>query len=320
MPCLRPQLAGGAPLVGAMTDWQEAGRKADAHRVRDLYRAAFGSKSKDIARDRVIQAMRTAGVTTVLDLWGGGLSATAFVAAGFQVISVDNGSMKLVDRNKTVTKMRKRRALEYAAAEDGYEARVGNVQAFASEADGAYLDFCGPWSAGARRAVQACRHMKCVAVTLMPDHDLSTDASSRHEREMAYQLFLKMAWADKPRWQAMQTGGGVRRLLDYRRERGYSVFLYLLSHKWLRLPVVARADREKTRPDMHERHLQIKRNWYHRQTIEKKRANKVRDLERHNRQYRDDPVFRARILLHVNHRKHLLGAVPKKPCALCVPV
>jgi hypothetical protein len=254
-----------------MTDWREAGRKADAHRIRDLYRGVFGSDAKNIARQRVIDAMRAAGVTTVLDLWGGGISSTAFVKAGFRVISVDDGSMEIMDHGQPVRRNRKRRALEYTASEDGYEARFGKVEAFAGEADGAYLDFCGPWSASARRAVVACRHMKCVAVTLTPDHDVSTDATTTLERQAAYQLFLRMAWTDQPVWRHISGSNGVRRLLDYRRARGYAVFLYLLSHQRINLPPLKHSERAKTKPEMYARRAARSRRWYE--------ANRDRILE-----------------------------------------
>lgn len=250
-----------------MADWNvAAGHKADAHRIRDLYRKEFGSSAKSVARDRVIEAMRAAGVTTVLDLWGGGVSAKAFVEAGFRVISVDDGSMELRVSGKDVVHARKRRALEYAAAEDGYEWRFGKrvVEKTAAEADGAYLDFCGPWSASTRRAVEACRHMKAVAVTLTPDHDMSTDASSAIERQMAYQLFLKMAWAKSERWAMLKGAGNVRRLIDYRRDRGFWVFVYLLSPTWIKLSPLRRSDRVKTKPSMAEKDRIDGRNWYHR--------------------------------------------------------
>lgn len=300
-----------------MTDWRAAGRKADAHRVRDLYRAPFDSHGKQIARRRVIQALKVAGVTTVLDLWGGGLSAIELRNAGFRVIAVEDGSMELVDNGRPVSRARKRRALEYAAAEDGYEARFGKAEHFAAEADGAYLDFCGPWSAAARRAVSACRHMKAVAVTLTPDHDLTTDATSPFERQMAYQLFLKMAWSSKPRWEAMASSGHVRRFLDYRRARGYYVFLYLLSRSFLNVPSLKASDREKTNPEMHARHLAVKRKHYHGLSPERKLAWGVRTRENAKRRYHNDPVYRSRIQIKANHRKHRPGVVIKKPCVLC---
>lgn len=277
-----------------MTDWTAAGRKADAHLVRDLYRQAF-SESKAVARQRVIEAMRAAGVTTVLDLWGGGVSAKAFVEAGFRVVAVDDGTMELLHHERPVSRGRKRRALEYTASEDGYEARWGHAAAFASEADGAYLDFCGPWTANVRRTVAACRHMKAVAVTLTPDHDFSTDATSMQEREMAYQLYLKMAWSDRPRWEAVLARGHVRRLLDYRRARGYAVFLYLLGRGHLRLPYLKMSQRQRTRPDIHARNLARKRAWYHSHDAEWKRQYSLR----------------------TKHRYHLKGSRPRTPCPLC---
>lgn len=246
-----------------VTDWRAAGVKADATYVLNLYRRAFASDAKRIARERTIEALRAAGVQTVLDLWGGGASAEALVAAGFRVISVEDGSMDLRDSaGRLINAPRKRRALELAGAAGGYEVRWGKAEKFAHEADGAYLDFCGPWSGAARRAVAACRHMTAVMVTLTPDHDISTDASSMLERQMAYQLFLKMAWSKKPRWEYMHGTGGVRRMPDYRRAGGFGVFLYLLSHKPIRLPYMKMSDREKMRPDMHQRHLAVKRAWY----------------------------------------------------------
>lgn len=301
-----------------MTDWREAGRKADAHRVRDLYRIAFANTSKTIARRRCIQALQAAGVTTVIDLWGGGLSALELLAAGFRVIAVEDGSMEIIDNGRPVSRARKRRALEYAAAEDGYEARFGKAEHFAGEADGAYLDFCGPWSAAARRAVAACRHMKAVVVTLTPDHDLTTDATSPFERQMAYQLFLKMAWSSKPRWEAMSASGHVRRLLDYRRARGYYVFLYLLSRSFLKLPYLTQSQREKTNPEMHARRLAIKRAHYHRLSPERKRAWGIRTRERAKRKYHSNPEYRARVQARQRHRAHLKGAIPEMPCEWCV--
>ena len=304
-----------------MTDWREAGRKADARYVLNLYRRAFASEAKQIARERTIAALQAAGVEVVLDLWGGGASAEALVAAGFRVISVEDGNMELRDgSDRLISRARKRRALELAGAEGGYEVRFGKAERFAHEADGAYLDFCGPWTRWVRRTVAASRHMKCVAVTLTPDHDMSTDASSMLERQFAYQLYLKMAWAEKPRWEAMNGAGGVRRLLDYRRERGFAVFLYLLSHEWIKLPYMKLSDRRKTRPDMQESYRAVKRAYYHRLSPEQKKARqqqiKVARAKRHS-----NPDYRATNLMRLRHRRHLHDG-PKRayrrlPCDLC---
>jgi len=238
---------------------------AEAHRIRNLYRQAFGNPSKDIARGRVIAAMKAAGVTVVLDLWGGGISASALVAAGFRVISVENGSMKIVDQGRPVSADRKRHAHQVAGWEGGYETFWGTVaEAIAAfpEIDGAYLDFCGPWSSSARDAVSACRMMKCIAVTLIPGHDVSTGALDATEREMAYQLYLKMAWADSPRWAAILGQGHCRRLLDYRVPGGQIVFLYLLGHRHIKLPALTFAERAQTKPiARHRRNARIRLNY-----------------------------------------------------------
>lgn len=298
-----------------MPDMVAAGLKADAHRVRDLYRAGFQSPAKSVARDRVIAAMKAAGVTTVLDLWGGGMSARAFADAGFRVISVENGSMQLIDKDRPISSTRKRRAFETAAAEDGYEARWGSVAQFAHEADGAFLDFCGPWSKDARAAVEACRHMKAVAVTLVPDHDGVTNASNGLEREMAYQLFLKMAWAERPRWEYMSANGQVRRLTDYRRHKGPMVYVFLLSRQWITIPVLTQRQRRLQRPDMHQRHLAVKRAWYAALPLETKARYSTRWANRRTTETPEAAVLRQARDRHRNHRP---GSRLRKPCPLCV--
>lgn len=317
-----------------MVDWREAGRKADAHRIRNLYRAGFGLAPKGIARGRIVEALKAAGGTTVIDLWGGGLSAKAFVAAGFRVISVDDGRTKIIDNGKPVSTARKRRALEHTAAEDGYEWRWGDVSEFAHEADVAFLDLCGPPSAEQRRAVEACRHMKAVVVTLVVAHDALTGGLDSHEREMVYQLLLKMEWAERPRWKYMATGGSVRRLTDYRSGGNQSVFVFLLSNVGhIAIPPMKATDRQRQRPDMHQRHLAVKRSWYYasgRSDLMRRRTQELR-AERLEadpafkakterlallREQVDDPTARARAA--ERHGRHLRrGTIPRKPCPLC---
>lgn len=247
-----------------MTDWAEAGYKADAKRVLNLYRRSFDNDAKRLARTRSIEALRASGVTTVVCLWGGGWDAEELVAEGFRVIAVDNGSMRVSEDDREVSAVRKRRALAYAANAGGYEWRWGDVDKHLAEADGALLDFHGPWSGAARRAIHAARHMKAVVVTLTPSHDMSTDATSTHERQMAYQLFLKMSWAEKPRWESMTAGGHVRRLVDYHEDQGRQVFVYLLGRKHVRLSEMPVHDRAKMRRDMAERRRNNQREWYRR--------------------------------------------------------
>jgi len=250
-----------------MTEKVSGAPLAEAHRIRNLYRLAFGNQSKTIARRRVIDALKAAEVQVVIDLWGGGISAEELVAAGIRVISVENGSMKIEDQGLPVSADRKRWAHIVSGQEGGYETFWGEVwEAVAAypEATGAFLDFCGPWTATTKRAVEACRAMDAVLVTLVPVHDEETSGWTPLEREMSYQLVLKMAWAERPRWAMIVGIGSVRRLLDYRNPGRVAVLLYLLSHRWLTLPVVPIADRLVTRPDMKERRKASQRSWYQR--------------------------------------------------------
>jgi hypothetical protein len=246
------------------TDWREAGYRADAKRVLNLYRRSFDNDAKRLARHRSVEALQAAGVQTVVCLWGGGYDAESLVAAGFRVIAVDNGSMRVTDGDREVSQERKRRALQYAAASGGYEWRWGDVRRFLGEADGALLDFHGPWAKDKRLIVSAARHMTAVVVVLVPSHDVSADASSAHERQMAYQLFLKMAWADRPRWQAITAGGHVRRLTDYHEDQGRHVFVYLMARQHIQVPALKSTERIKMRRDLADRKRASQRAWYHR--------------------------------------------------------
>lgn len=224
-----------------MTNWSEAGRKAwatrqlnDAHRVRDLYRAAFGGMPKGAARSRAIEVLKAAGGTTVLDLWGGGMSAEELIATGFRVLTVEDGSMTISDDHGIVSAKRKRRALTNAASEGGYEARWGKAAKVAAEADCALLDFCGPWSKEVYRTIAACRHMKAIVVTLMTDHDIATDATDQAVRRVMYEAAMRLATMAPSR----KTHGGLwrntgwhstRLLCTYRRTGRQPVWLFLLA-------------------------------------------------------------------------------------------
>jgi hypothetical protein len=225
-----------------MTDWTAAGRKAwetrqlnDAHRVRDLYRAAFGGIPKSAARGRAIDVLKRAGGTVVLDLWGGGLSALELMAAGFRVIAVDDGSMPLVDGDgRSVSNVRKMRALRVTAEEGGYEWRWGKAAKFMAEADCALLDFCGPLSSEVYRTIEAVRHMKAAIVTLMTDHDIVTGAVNQSVRRVMYEAALRLATMETSR----KTHGGLwrntgwkstRLLCTYRRAGRQPVWLFLLA-------------------------------------------------------------------------------------------
>ena len=73
-----------------MTTWT-AGYKADATKVVAALQARYANQTKNPVRSWAIAEMAAAGVTTIVDLWGGELSAIEEVAAGMSVISVDNG-------------------------------------------------------------------------------------------------------------------------------------------------------------------------------------------------------------------------------------
>lgn len=304
-----------------MVDWKEAGRKADAHRIRDRYRAAFNLPAKAAVRHRVIDALRAAGGETVLDLWGGGLSASAFVTAGFRVISVDDGSLELMDHDRPVSAARKRRALEYAAAEGGYEARWGKVAKYATEADVAFLDFCGPWSREVRKAVEACRHMKAVVVTLMPDHDMTTDATTVKERRVAYEAFLSLAFSGVA---GQRTGAYRRRLCLYRRPGNQSVFVHMVSKVPLKMDRIDAASARRIFPSLQpsqlteaQRAAQAIRN---RKTYERRKPEiNARRAERERERRLVDPVYRALRVSQSRHRYHVRTGRPKDDCGFCVP-
>lgn len=261
---------------------QGAGRRAwetrrsrddDARAVRALYGTAFSSPAKAVARTRAIATLKAAGVTTVLDLWGGGTSALELVAAGFRVISVEDGSMTIVDASgEAVCTDRKKRALALAGIEGGYETRWGSVARFAHESDGALLDFCGPWSRAVRESVVACRKHKAVIVTLMTDHDINTEATTQNDRLAMYKAVLKYHASDG-------TAKGIaaqpcRLLCHYRRLGGQPVWLFLLAHRRLPIKIMTSAERLAISPEYRAR-------------------TNARASERQRQRRQTDPAFKA---------------------------
>lgn len=277
-----------------MTDWQEAGRKADAHRIRNLYRAMFDDDRKDVVRWMAVEAFKKVGGRRCLDLWGGGLSAVELLNAGLDVISVDNGTMQLTDRGNRVSAMRKRRALEVTAEEDGYSARWGPVAKYAQEADVAFLDFCGPWSRDVRRAIEACRHMKAIVVTLMTDHEMVTGATTQAERRMAYEAFLRLATqlGSRHKGASGEPFAVVRRLCEYRRANGQPVWVYLLTRERVALGPMSQTIRRKLDP------------------VYREKLN-TQSRER-QREYRRDPERAAYLLEYNRQRRHAATASPRK--------
>jgi hypothetical protein len=299
-----------------MTDWREAGQKADAHRVRDLYRRNFASDVKDIARHRAAEVLLAAGGETVLDLWGGGVSAQKFTAEGFRVISVDDGSMDLSDRGQTISASRKKRALEQTAAEDGYEARFGEAAKFAHEANVAFLDFCGPWSRGVRQTIEACRHMQAVVVTLVTDHDINTKATTQEERLVCYKELLKLAFAGS-NTQAIRRQP-CRLLYRYKTSRGHPVLVFLLARG--RLPIKHLSGRDR-RADIEYRTREDARNKERMRNMRlndpEQYAKRMAYIKRWRAAKRADPEYLALDAIKRRHYEHRKGSTPRKSCPLC---
>ena len=150
-----------------MTTWT-AGYKADATKVVAALQARYANQTKNPVRSWAIAEMAAAGVTTIVDLWGGELSAIEEVAAGMSVISVDNGQDAL---DLGFSAARTRRAMTVRGEAGGYRtgwvSKRRGLAPFLAQADGAFLDFMGHPCPETIRALEACRHMKALAVTLM---------------------------------------------------------------------------------------------------------------------------------------------------------
>lgn len=178
-------------------DWRAAGRKADAHRVQRLMRGNYLSWDKDVVRRKVLRSLLTVKPSLVLDLNGGGGSAEALTAAGLNVLSVEDGrGFKAIG----VTKPRGRRAFEIWAAEGGYRSAWGRAADVASQGDAAFWDFMGHWSPEVRRTLIASRHMKAIAVTLMPERVSIGERLSSREWVTAYTALLESTTGMKVRW------------------------------------------------------------------------------------------------------------------------
>jgi hypothetical protein len=227
-----------------MTNWSEAGRKAwatrqanEARRIRDLYRAAFSGKGKAGGRRLAMQALVNAGGTRCLDLWGGGLSADLGVSLGLSVLSVDNG-YELTE----VAVTQRQEALRRAGEDGGYDTYWGEAIDVAAGCDVAFLDFCGIPSADALRLVEACRHMKAVAVTFTTGHDHRTGAPSQRDRRDAYLAFLRKAYRTNGR--GHDARGQARVLCEYRNDQGRLVFVFLCLRRRPVGPIVPWAMQE----------------------------------------------------------------------------
>lgn len=270
-------------------DKVSAGIRADATKVIRAYRGSFGGMGKTLSRRRVVEALRAVGATVVLDLWGGGLSARELIRAGLQVVCVENGSMKLTVGGRSVSAARKRRAFDLDAIEAGFTPFWGTAEEALTvfpDIDAAFLDYCGPWSRPARETIHAARHLKIVAVTLMPHHDIGTGATSIQERQLAYQLFLKMAWAKAPRWGYMSSSG-CRILTDYDTAKRQRATVYLLGAS-VRLKPMDINERSQMREDIDVARRSYKKEWYHRPENRERVIAKAKAVKR-----RDGPFTRS---------------------------
>lgn len=288
-----------------MTDWREAGHKADAKRVQNLYRKAFATPGQRLAKQRAVDALVAAGCKVVLDFWGGGQTTRALMAAGLRVIAVENGAMRLKDsEGRLVSAKRKHAAHAQDGIDGGFPTFWGDfedaVRAY-PEADGAFLDFHGPWSEAARSCVMAARNMKAVVITLMPDHDMRTGATTNHERRLAYQLYLRMARTGmtKPTWDAIARCGGARVLIDYENASGKYICVYLLSRGAVHLPPVNISDRSKMLVRVLDKKRAKARAYYDRLSDDGKRLHNA--ASRHNDHLRT-------------------GQLPSRPCPMCMAV
>ena len=127
--------------------------------------AAYDSTVKNAVRHWVVTELRAAEPRLVLDLWGGGESARLMAEAGLDVLTVDDG------RSGT-----SQEELEGAGVAEGYRTAWGPAEQYAGWCDAAWLDFCGHWCPEVSRTIRACRHMRLLVVTLMPERTPIADS------------------------------------------------------------------------------------------------------------------------------------------------
>ena len=151
-----------------MTNWTP-GVKADATKVVDLLTARYTNPTKDAIRKWVIEELKAAEPSLVLDLWGGGKSAAEMTAAGLNVLSVDDG--RDAKTSHGVTAARCKRALAVTGDKEGYRTGWSTGDAsllrYLAECDAAWLDFMGHPCHTTERVLAACKGKKIVVLTLM---------------------------------------------------------------------------------------------------------------------------------------------------------
>ena len=259
-----------------MTDWRAAGQLADAHRVRDLARAAYGSSGKTYARSCAVRFMRTHSRGVVLDLWGGGTSADALTDTGLDVLSVEDG--RWLKSGLGISGIRAKRALAQSGKEGGYRTDWGPAAKYARDCDAAFYDLCGHWCPDVRRLLQASSHMTAIAITLMPERVAIGKNLTPSEWRVAYGALLK----------ACLHTFSMRAYRTYRRDDGQRVFVFHLLHK----PYLEdEAEKRRLRNRSRSRDVRDRDN-ARRRTDEYRAYN----LRRYHERYEGDPAFRQRML------------------------
>lgn len=137
----------------------------EAFDVQAILRDPYVGPDKLMVRRNAVYRLMDEGATTVLDLWGGGISADLLVQRGATVIAVESGK-NLPDG---LERAQVRDAVETLARYVPYDLRWSSAEAAAGLCDAAFIDLCGQWSPATRRLLERCRHMKAIAVTLMPE-------------------------------------------------------------------------------------------------------------------------------------------------------
>jgi hypothetical protein len=209
-------------------DHKAAGQKADATIIANLVRDNYSNPAKDAIRRWVTLELLAVQPTLVLDLWGGGRSAEELTAAGLSVLSIDDGRGFPAE----IAKPRIKRALTIKAEVGGYRSAWGSAAKYAPECDAAWIDFMGHLCGDTIRILRACRHMKALAITLMPARmagvqNLPIDTwAAMYRAAIEYHTGMKMRHM-------------VRR---YRREGGQWALVL-----WMQIP------RPEVRPDSPER-------------------------------------------------------------------
>jgi hypothetical protein len=263
----------------------------EAREVRELYQASFRSPGKAVGRNRGIRALVAAGGTVCLTLYGGGLDIDPVMQAGMSVIAVENGDFGY--EHLGISRSRTRRALEWDAAERGFEAGWPSVTAYADKCDVAILDFCGGLGKENRDAIRACAHCKAVVVTLTTGHDIVTAAVakdlSQEDRRVMFEALMHRTFAC------------VRRIATYKSGKQV-VWMYLLSHEPISIPRLSKKDAYTLRPELRAKANERQKTWnrlnyWKNLSAEKKRARLDASAECRRRRMLD-PEYAA-------HRRQL---------------